>query len=334
MRQLMMLAAVCGLALCVSGKDVPEMRWADTTRVGRPFSKDPSIVRFGDRYLMYFSLPPFDAKHAPENAPKGWNIGIAESQDLVNWKKIAEMWPEQACDAKGLCAPGALVLDGKVHLFYQSYGTGKNDAICHAVSEDGVTFKRDARNPVFRPHGAWTSGRAIDAEVFPFNNKLFLYFATRDPSMTTQMVGVASADLTSDFGPDAWTQLKDGTILKPELPWEKKCIEASSVIRRGDTLFMFYAGGYNNNPQQVGVAKSTDGVNWTRISDKPLLTNGAPGEWNSSESGHPCIFDDTLNNKTWLYFQGNNDNGKTWLLSRVEIVWKDGLPALKARDGR
>lgn len=306
------------------------MKWADESRLGRPFAKDPSVIQFKGRYLMYFSLPPFDAKLAPSNAPKGWSIGVAESPDLAAWKKVGELWPEQPCDQKGLCAAGALVLQDKVHLFYQTYGNGPKDAICHATSDDGVTFARDARNPVFRPHGAWTSGRAIDAEAFPFNGKLLLYFATRDPQMVTQMVGVASADLSSDFGPEAWTQLKDGPVLRPELPWEKKCIEAPSVIRRGDTLYMVYAGGYNNEPQQVGVASSPDGVTWTRLSDKPLLPNGAPGEWNASESGHPGIFQDA-DGKTWLFFQGNADKGKTWFLSKVGVEWKDGRPAVRWR---
>jgi predicted GH43/DUF377 family glycosyl hydrolase len=320
--------ALAGGALHAAAE--PAMKWADESRLGRPFAKDPSVIQFKGRYLMYFSLPPFDAKLAPSNAPKGWSIGVAESPDLAAWKKVGELWPEQPCDQKGLCAAGALVLQDKVHLFYQTYGNGPKDAICHATSDDGVTFARDARNPVFRPHGAWTSGRAIDAEAFPFNGKLLLYFATRDPQMVTQMVGVASADLSSDFGPEAWTQLKDGPVLRPELPWEKKCIEAPSVIRRGDTLYMVYAGGYNNEPQQVGVASSPDGVTWTRLSDKPLLPNGAPGEWNASESGHPGIFQDA-DGKTWLFFQGNADKGKTWFLSKVGVEWKDGRPAVRWR---
>lgn len=306
----------------------PEMKWADESRLGRPYAKDPSVVRFKERYLMYFSLPPFDAKLAPANAPKGWSIGIAESADLTAWKKVGELWPEQACDQKGLCAAGALVLEGRVHLFYQTYGNGPKDAICHAVSDDGVRFTRDARNPVFRPHGAWTSGRAIDADAFPFKGKLLLTFATRDPNMVTQMVGAASADLKSDFGPEAWTQLKDGPVFRPELPWEKKCIEAPTVMARDGKLFMFYAGGYNNEPQQVGVAASEDGVTWTRLSQEPLLANGKPGEWNSSESGHPGIFNDA-DGKTWLFYQGNPNKGKTWFLSKVGIEWRDGRPTVK-----
>ncbi|MFO8153919.1 hypothetical protein, partial [Thioalkalivibrio sp.] len=96
----------------------------------------------------------------------------------------------------------------------------------------------------------------------------------------------------SDFGRAAWTQQCDAPILEPVLDWEKNCIEAATICRRGDRLFMFYAGAYNNEPQQVGVAVSEDGLRWKRLSDEPFLTNGAPGTWNSSESGHPCIFVD------------------------------------------
>ncbi|MBI5693545.1 MAG: family 43 glycosylhydrolase [Verrucomicrobia bacterium] len=296
------------------------MRWADTSR-GRPFSKDPSVIRFRDRYLLYYSIPPFGDKRAGD----GWAIGVAESRDLTTWRKVGELPPEQDCERKGLCAPGAWVHAGRVHLFYQTYGNGPKDAICHAWSDDGVTFTRDPTNPIFSPHGAWTAGRAIDAEVFPVGDRLLLYFATRDPAMKVQMVGVAAAPLASDFSRSHWRQLVDGPILRPELPWEKQCIEAPTVLRRGDTLWMFYAGGYNNEPQQVGVARSRDGITWQRLADEPLLPNGKPGEWNASESGHPGVFVDT-DGRTHLFFQGNRDKGKTWYLSRVEIAWRGNLP--------
>lgn len=79
--------------------------------------------------------------------------------------------------------------------------------------------------------------------------------------------------------------------------------------KRGDKLYMFYAGAYNNAPQQIGVAESEDGIVWKRLSEEPFLRNGKPGEWNSSESGHPHIFTDS-DGRTYLFYQGNNDNGK------------------------
>ena len=307
---------------------LPRMMFGDVTRTGRPFAKDPSVIKFGDRYLMYFSLPPFAKELAPANAPRGWSIGIAESRDLLNWQKVGELLPAQECDQNGLCAPGARVLNGQVHLFYETYGNGPKDAICHAVSSDGLSFKRAPSNPVFRPTGAWNNGRAIDAEAFPDGKRLLLYFATRDPTGKTQMLGVAAADLKSDFSRGAWKQLCDASILKPELPWEKRCIEAPSIMRRGETFVMFYAGGYNNEPQQIGVATSRDGVKWTRLSDQPLLPNGAPGEWNASESGHPGIFADD-DGRTFLFFQGNNDKGRSWFLSCVEIIWSNQRPQVR-----
>jgi len=301
------------------------MMFGDTSRTGMPFSKDPHVISFKGRYLMYYSVPPYKDM---SNTIKGWGIGIAESNDLVQWQKIGEITPAAEYESKGLCAPCALVIDRKVHLFYQTYGNGRNDAICHASSDDGINFVRNPTNPIFRPDGDWNCGRAIDAEVINFKRKYYLYYATRDQDYKIQMQGVAITDRKTSFSRQDWTNLStEGPMLKPELPWEKDCIEGASVIIRRGKLFMFYAGAYNNAPQQIGVVTSNDAVHWSRLADKPFLANGRPGEWNSSESGHPHIFKDR-NGKTYLFFQGNNDKGKTWFISNVEVKWERNGPVL------
>ncbi|WP_308198903.1 hypothetical protein [Chitinophaga sedimenti] len=126
--------------------------------------------------------------------------------------------------------------------------------------------------------------------MISFKNKFYLYFATRDTAMKIQMIGVATAPVRTNFNRDQWTQAADKPILYPQLDWEGACIEGASVIQRGNRLFMFYAGAYNNAPQQIGLAVSKDGVTWERVSQVPFVPNGKPGEWNSSESGHPHIF--------------------------------------------
>ena len=306
-------------AFTAAAQQHPAMYYSDSTHQANPTAKDPSVIRFQGRYLLYYSVPV---------APERWGIGIATSPDLTNWTKVGEIPPEQEYEKKGLCAPSALVIDGKVNLFYQTYGTGPKDAICHAVSTDGLRFVRDATNPVFHPTGAWTVGRAIDAEVVAFRGRYFMYFATRDPAYQIQMQGVAATrSLQTDFGRAAWQQLADSSILRPRLPWETKCIEGATCLRRGKWLYMFYAGGYNNEPQQIGVARSRDGVRWTRLSDQPFLRNGPPGSWNSSESGHPAIFRDD-DGRTYLFYQGNNDHGRTWYFSKVEVRWQHDRPYL------
>lgn len=301
------------------------MMFGDSTRIGAPFAKDPHVIKFKGRYLMYYSIP----GKKTSDSWVGWGIGIAESSNLLDWKKIAEINPQKNADyeQKGICAPSAIVIKGKVHLFYQTYGNGANDAICHATSTDGIQFTRNATNPIFKATGDWNCGRAIDAEIFKFKGKYLLYFATRDKNYHQQIMGVASTSVKSNFNKDTWTQISNERLLKLEYSWEGNCTEGASIIKRNGKLYMFYAANYNNAPQQIGVAESKDGIHWKKCFDKPFLANGKKGEWNSSESGHPHIFDN--GKSSFLFYQGNNDGGRTWFISNIELVWNNNGPKIK-----
>jgi predicted GH43/DUF377 family glycosyl hydrolase len=315
--------AILAAALLSDTPERPEMYYADTS-YGRPFAKDPDVAWFNGRYLMYYSM---------NRGKAGFAIGVAESEDLVHWTKVGEVLPAAEYESKGLAAPAAFVRDGRLHLFYQTYGNGPRDAICHAVSQDGLHFTRNETNPIFRPTGDWNCGRAIDADVIEHEGRLLFYCATRDPDMKIQMLVVAAAPADSDYGRTKWTQLCDKPILAPQLPWETKCIEAPSVCQRDGRLYMFYAGGYNNEPQQIGCAVSTDGVSWMRLSTWPLLPHGDEGTWNSCESGHPGVFEDR-DGQMYLFFQCNRDKCASWYLSMMRIVWDEtGNPCLIRRPG-
>ena len=283
------------------------------------FAKDPAVIKYKGKYFLYYS------SYYEVQGEEKLGIGIAVSDDGESWTNVARLPLTQECEAKGIGAPGAIVLNGKVHLFYQTYGNWETDAICHAISDDGIQFIKDETNPIFRPSKDWCAGRAIDADVVAFNGKLFLYFATRDHSFKIQKIGVACADITSDFSCCSWIQAATYSILEPTYEWEGECIEAPATIVWEDKVYMFYGGSYNCTPQQIGVAVSLDGINFEKCSDTPFLACGKEGDWNSSESGHPYVFRDE-NERIWLYYQGSNDMGKTWYLSRKEIGFKNGLP--------
>jgi len=285
------------------------------------FAKDPAVAAFSGHYYLYHSIRYPDGR---------FGIGIAESSDLENWTIMGEMTMNEAYERNGIAAPGAIVLDNQVHLFYQTYGNGKNDAICHAVSNDGIHFSRNPENPVFSPGTQWCCGRAIDADVCVFNGKLHLYFATRDHAMQIQQIGGAWADPDSGFGRNAWHILADHPLLIPELPWEGECIEAPATIVRDGKIFLFYGGSYNCTPQQIGYAVSEDGIRFTRLSREPFLRCGKPGSWNASESGHPYVFED--GDRIYLFYQGSADNGRTWYLSKTGIRFVNGIPAVAGEE--
>lgn len=298
------------------------MLFEDIGTNGRSFAKDPCVVRLGNTYFMYYSKPVL-----VDGERDSLSIGIARSDDLEHWQIVGALYAEQVAEGNGIGAPGAIVRDGMVHLFYQSYGQFPRDFICHATSEDGLHFTRDATNPIVMPEGEWNNGRAIDADVVLFGDTLFLYWATRDPAGDIQMLGVSSAAGDSGFHREDFVQRCDASILRPELAWEKTCIEAPAAMARDGKVYMFYAGAYNCAPQQIGCAVSEDGVHFTRIFDEPLLAPGPAGSWNASESGHPYVFEDT-DGAVHLFYQGSGDMGQNWRLSRKRIAFVDGVPAI------
>jgi len=274
------------------------------------FAKDPAVVRFRGRYYLYHSA------YVPGESPL--RIAAAVSDDMETWERAGYLPIDTEYEKNGNGAPAAIVLGEEIHLFYQTYGNRERDAICHAVSDDGVHFRKDPTNPVFRPSTGWCCGRAIDADVVLFGGRLYLYFATRDHAFRRQMLGVASADAGSGFHREDFRQEVPETILQPELPWEQECIEAPAAVARGGKVWLFYGGAYNCCPQQIGLAVSEDAVRFRRVSEEPFLTPGEPGEWNASESGHPYVFEDD-DGRVWLFYQGSPDGGKTWVLSKREI---------------
>jgi len=141
---------------------------------GQPFAKDPSVIRHGGRYLMYYSACGMDEQTLPGDVPGArmgkWCCAIAESTDLVNWRRIGDVVVDGAPFEDGWMAPGVRKIDGQIHLFAQNPVPGAkmvdpfmNQAIWHATSDDGIHFKRWSDKPVL-PHGtegswnAWESG--------------------------------------------------------------------------------------------------------------------------------------------------------------------------------
>ncbi len=94
--------------------------------------------------------------------------------------------------------------------------------------------------------------------------------------------------------------------------FDSRLVYAPNVIRVGDEYWMFYGGNdYASGTfflfsQQIGLAKSSDGINFTKIMQNPVISKGALSTWNNMGVNYPAsiIYNDTLR----VYYSGLEDS--------------------------
>jgi hypothetical protein len=82
-----------------------------------------------------------------------------------------------------------------------------------------------------------------------------------------------------------WAKHGDSPVLpRVEGEWDGGFINVPSVLHDGSTYHMWYSGCSGLDPLvcAIGYATSPDGIAWTKHPDNPVLTNGAPGEWDAT----------------------------------------------------
>jgi len=94
--------------------------------------------------------------------------------------------------------------------------------------------------------------------------------------------------------------------------FDSELIYAPYVIKMGNEYLMFYGGNtYSSGTfpffsQKIGLAISVDGINFTKIPNNPIITNGPNGLWDHLGTNYPSaiIYKDTLR----VYYSGMQDS--------------------------
>ncbi|MGF6989467.1 beta-fructofuranosidase [Lachnospiraceae bacterium PF1-21] len=84
-------------------------------------------------------------------------LSHAVSKDLVNWEEVeTALYPGEGDepDAEGIWTGAVIYGEGKYHIFYTGYNhklTKNIQTICHATSDDSITWEKDPKNPILVP---------------------------------------------------------------------------------------------------------------------------------------------------------------------------------------
>ena len=125
-----------------------KLSWADSTGDAIPLYHD------GVYHIFSLTSPPGTTVY-PARLRTTWEHSV--SRDLVHWEEVGTaLYPGEGeePDACGVWTGAAVYGEKKYHIFYTGYNYNVHfqQTICHAVSDDGIHFEKDPKNPIIIPN--------------------------------------------------------------------------------------------------------------------------------------------------------------------------------------
>ena len=105
-------------------------------------------------YHIFSLTPPQGTTVYPARLRTTWSHTV--STDLIHWEQLeTSIYPGsgEEPDADGIWTGSVIYGEGRYHAFYTGYNyhIAQQQTICHATSEDCITWTKDAANPVISP---------------------------------------------------------------------------------------------------------------------------------------------------------------------------------------
>ena len=258
-------------------------RWTPRTALLFPLLAALSCGRYAD-----FTLPP--APGAGGGAPAAWEW--AESPD-----PRLRPGPPGSWDASDVLNPSVVVHDG-LHWNYYSGFDGRTWHTGLATSPDGAAWTKQGK--VLSPGPAAWEGAYIAANgsaLVVEGETLYWYQA--GPKGATR-IGLARSRDGRVFRREPAPVLDRG----PWGSWDEGAIGDPYVLREGRFFWMFYLGQDRARRQRLGLARSEDGVRWTRLRANPVLELGESGAFDETGLGEPAVW--PWAGEWWMAYTGRD----------------------------
>ena len=169
---------------------------------------------------------------------------------------------------------GTYHLFNEINIGYTLFQWG----ITKRTSSDGITFSAaSAKLFPFGGSGSYDEkGQADPTVIYDGVNDWKMWFDAKTNANTWISIGYAtSADGT------AWSAY--GAVLNKGSAgeWDDVFVHHPSVVKDGSTYYMFYAGAKSTSATvyKIGLATSSDGINWSKYASNPVITVGSVGQW-------------------------------------------------------
>lgn len=210
-------------------------------RLSNGLSCGDSIPFYHDGvYHLFFLSVPENTVRYPERVRNTWQHVI--SRNLTDWEELPPvLLPGDGTDLdQDGCWTGSVIYaDGKYHIFYTGYHIDSEfpQTICHAVSDDCITFTKDPKSPLIVPDTRYyESIDWRDAYIF-YNEEESCYWmliAARKNEGPSNRRGVVVLYTSVDL--EHFDH--KGVIYEP---WHTNCPECPEMYKMGDYWYLVYS---------------------------------------------------------------------------------------------
>ncbi|OGH89919.1 MAG: hypothetical protein A2537_02720, partial [Candidatus Magasanikbacteria bacterium RIFOXYD2_FULL_36_9] len=197
--------------------------------------------------------------------------------------------------------------DGVFKMWYSA-----STSVAYATSSNGINWTRYANNPVFSPTGltgnfdkTWANRQYIvkDAGIY------YMYYNGFENGYD----GPGKIGLATSTDGINWNRYSGNPILSPGSGWENTSLYNSAVVKVGSIWYLLFEGkgsATGDNTQIIGLATSTDGINWNRYANNPVIRKGFPT--GSNYAAAPNIIYN--NGKFYIWIMGSDVRSKYFLV--------------------
>ncbi len=212
---------------------------------------NPSVIRYYGEFLNYYSE--YDGT---------WSTSVAASSDGIHWTKRGRILTPDAGNGS------ALVRGDKILYWYQTGSPVEIALVKTVVLKTG-------------PRGSWDEIGVADPYVIERNGEFYMYYLGMDRARR-QRLGVARS-----HDGVVWEKLISNPIMElgPSGAVDEVGLGEPAVWSSGGSYWMLYTGRARGEKRRIGLAKSPDGIVWTR---QPLVIEGT-SDWDREVVCDPTV---------------------------------------------
>ena len=191
-------------------------------------------------YHLFFLSVPENTVRYPERVKNTWQHVV--TRNLVDWEELPPvLLPGDGTELdKDGCWTGSVIYaDGKYHIFYTGYHIDSQfpQTICHAVSDDCITFTKDVKSPLIVPDTRYYEN--IDwRDPYIFYNEeegcYWMLIAARKNEGPSNRRGVVVLYTSKDLQ----NFEHQGVLYEP---WHTNCPECPEMYKMGDYWYLAYS---------------------------------------------------------------------------------------------